>query len=101
MDGWVVISWKTAEYLAVLTGQVNWGDKQRRREACADLGCAMGTKKMESSRQCWDPKEEEDPVTKAVKAEKRLILNFLRSKPGTEELVAGIESGAHYPKKEK
>jgi hypothetical protein len=101
MDDWVIISWKTAEYLAVLIGQTNWGDKQRRREACADLGNGMGTRKMESSLQCWDPKEEEDPVSKAVKAEKRAILKFLSSKPGTEELVAGIESGAHYTKKGK
>jgi hypothetical protein len=100
MDGWVIISWKTAEYLAVLIGQTNWGNNKRRGPAAEDLGKAMGTRQMKDSLECFDLKEDPNSVTKAVAAEKSMILKFLRSRPGTEELVAGIESG-EYRKKEK
>ncbi len=100
MDGWVIISWKTAEYLAVLIGQTNWGNNKRRGPAAEDLGKAMGFNRMETSLECFDIKEDTNSAMKMVAAEKSMILKFLRSKPGTEELVAGIESG-EYRKKEK
>jgi hypothetical protein len=37
--GLVVISQPTAEYLTILAGQVQWGDRERRRLACYELGC--------------------------------------------------------------
>jgi len=54
----IVISWETAEYLAVLLGQTALGNLQRRTSACADLGQAMGTRVMLHSKECFGDKWE-------------------------------------------
>jgi len=39
--GEITISYRTAEYLSVLAGQIPWGNQQRRSAACAELGELM------------------------------------------------------------
>jgi hypothetical protein len=96
-DELVCIDFKTAEFLCVLIGQVQWGDAKRRASACALLCEAMGPRKMETSLECFNIKEEVSPVTKTIKA----ILSFLRSKPGTEDLVTAIQSGEYLKRNKK
>src|SRR5271170_5985582 len=93
----VIIDFQTAEYLCVLIGQVQWGDGKRRASACASLCEAMGPRKMETSLECFNLKDEVSPVTKTINA----ILKFLRSHPGTEELVAAIQSGEYLKRNKK
>lgn len=49
----IAISWETAEYLRVLIGQVLWGNQERARKACAELGEAMQGISMDTSRDCF------------------------------------------------
>jgi hypothetical protein len=59
--GYVVIQWKTAEYLAVFSGQnkKTLGVSQlpvnhvRSTAALGDLGRAMRNRKMDTARECW------------------------------------------------
>lgn len=37
----ITISYRTAEYLACLAGQIPWGNQARRSSACAELGEAL------------------------------------------------------------
>ena len=96
----VCIDWETAEFLAVLSGQTDWGNKVRRRQAAAKLGEAMGKRQMSTSRECFSDEPMADPVGKALKQERRLVLELLRSHPNTEHLIAAYESG-EYRKKDK
>jgi hypothetical protein len=50
----ITISLETAEYLSVLVGQTNWGNKIRRRRACADLADALGNNRLVNSFECFD-----------------------------------------------
>jgi hypothetical protein len=56
---WIVISFKTAEYLAILCGQNNWGNPRRAGEAAHELGQAMGNCKMLTSLDCFSPHKKE------------------------------------------
>ena len=51
----VPIQWSTAEYLAVLSGNVPWGNQKRRRKAIADLSNCMHTqmRPMSTSQECF------------------------------------------------
>lgn len=40
-SGHITISYRTAEYLSVLAGQIPWGNQVRRAHACAELGDAI------------------------------------------------------------
>lgn len=59
--GTVTISFKTAEYLAILVGQTNWGNPRRAGEAAYELGQAMGCRKMTTSLDCFKPSKKERP----------------------------------------
>ena len=100
MDDPVCIDFQTAEYLAVLSGQVQWGNEKRRASACARLGEAMGKRKMETSLDCFGGVvvDNQALINKAVSAERNMILKLLRSNPGTESLIAAIEKGEHRKK---
>ena len=55
----VIVSFKTAEYLAVLLGQNLWGNPVRAREAAAELAQAMGSRRMTTSLECFsDPDQQ-------------------------------------------
>lgn len=56
--GMVTISFETAEYIACVLGQNLWGNPDRRRKACHELGLAMGTRQMTRSLECFQTKEE-------------------------------------------
>lgn len=96
----ILLDWKICEYLCVLVGQVQWGRPARRASACAALCEAMGPPKMETSLDCWGGVvvDNRTLINKAVVAERNMILKLLRSKPGTEGLVAAIESGEYRKK---
>jgi len=51
--GMVAIDWKTAEYLSCISGQVPWGNQERRGKACHDLGFAMEGIPMSTSEECF------------------------------------------------
>jgi hypothetical protein len=63
------ISWATAEYLAILVGQVPFGNMRRRDAAAADLGNAMRGGTMDFAQECF-----QDPawdITSEPKGQKR------------------------------
>ena len=96
MDDLVCIDFNTAEFLYVMIGQNNYGNTIRRASACAVLCDAMGKRKMETSPDCFDLKEDKSIGQDIL--ERKTILKFLRSQPGTESLVFAIENGLHYKK---
>jgi len=51
----IIISRKTAEFLMILIGQNSWGNQKRRAEAAWELAQALGTEKMTTSSDCFDP----------------------------------------------
>ena len=52
----VVIDLQTAEYLAVLLGQTNWGNGSRRSSAAAALGEALKGHTLTSTEECFGKK---------------------------------------------
>lgn len=56
--GTVTISFETAEYLSVMVGQNLWGNPERRRKACHDLGFAMQGRQMTRSLECFQTEKE-------------------------------------------
>ena len=97
MDDLVIISWSTAQFCSILIGQNDWGNQIVRAAASADLGNAMGTRKMETSLECFAFDAKDNKLGKDM-LERKAILRYLRKNPGTESLVAAIEAGEHNKK---
>lgn len=57
----IVISWETAEYLAILNGQTNWGNPTRAGKAAHELGMAMQGHPMTNSLDCFAPHKKGKP----------------------------------------
>lgn len=55
----VVIDFKTAEYLAVLLGQTNWGSQARRAQASEVLNAALGSRPLVTAQECFDASKSE------------------------------------------
>lgn len=53
----IVIDLKTAEYLAILLGQTNWGNGTRRSAAAAALGAALKGQDLSTSQECFASSE--------------------------------------------
>lgn len=53
----IVIDLKTAEYLAILLGQTNWGNQARRAQASEVLNAALGSRPLATSQECFDASE--------------------------------------------